>query len=109
MCWDPVSNVAEVWCCSEHYLWLFDGDLYLDPFTAVYCCCAVVSEDAKAKLAVHKLYLSKGGRTRCQGVLEHGLNLHQNLHLQCPQGPQNLFFKDLCRISQFFEEVLWVL
>ena len=48
MCWDPVSNVAEVWCCSEHYLWLFDGDLYLDPFTAMYCCRAVVSEDAKS-------------------------------------------------------------
>ena len=47
MCWDPVSNVAEVWCCSERYLWLFDGDLYLDPFTAVHCCCAVISEDAK--------------------------------------------------------------
>ena len=47
MCWDPVSNVAEVWCCSEHYLWLFDGDLYLDPFAAVYCCCVVVFEDAK--------------------------------------------------------------
>ena len=44
---DPVPNVAEVWCCSEHYWWLFDGDLYLDPFTAVYCGCAVLSEDAK--------------------------------------------------------------
>ena len=47
MCWDPVSNVAEVWCCSDHYLWLFDGDLYLAPFTAEYCCCAAVSKDAK--------------------------------------------------------------
>ena len=25
---------------------LFDGGLYLDPFTAVYCCRAVLSEDA---------------------------------------------------------------
>ena len=33
------------------------------------------------KLAVHKLYLSRGGRTRCQGVLEHGLNLHRNIPL----------------------------
>ena len=48
MCWDPVCNVAEVWCCSEHYLWLFDGDLYLDTFVAMYCCGrVVVSEDAK--------------------------------------------------------------
>ena len=33
------SNVAEVWCCSEHYLWLFDGGLYLDLFTNLlkYC------------------------------------------------------------------------
>ena len=32
-------------------------------------------------LAVCKLYLS-GGRTRCQGVLDHGLNLHQNILLK---------------------------
>ena len=44
----PCFYVAEVWCCSEHYLCLFGGDLYLDPFIAAYrCCCAVVSEDAK--------------------------------------------------------------
>ena len=34
MCWDPVSNVAEVWCCSEHYLWLFDGGFIFGP---IYC------------------------------------------------------------------------
>ena len=50
MCWDPVCTVAEVWCCSEHYLWLFGGGLYLDPFTAVYCCRAVVSEVDKTTL-----------------------------------------------------------
>ena len=33
------------------------------------------------KLAVRELYLSRGGRTRCQGVLEHGLNLHRNIPL----------------------------
>ena len=33
------------------------------------------------KLAVHKLYLSRGCRTQCQGVLEHGLNLHRNIPL----------------------------
>ena len=32
-------------------------------------------------LAVHKLYLSMGGRTWCQGVLHHGLNLHRNIPL----------------------------
>ena len=37
-------SVAEVWCCSEHYLRLFGGDLYLGPVTAVYCCRAVVSD-----------------------------------------------------------------
>ena len=45
MCWDSVCTVAEVWCCSEHYLWPFDGSL------------------------------SRGGLTRCQGVLDHGLKL----------------------------------
>ena len=34
MCWDPISNVAEVWCCSEHYLWLFDGGFIFGP---IYC------------------------------------------------------------------------
>ena len=33
------------------------------------------------KLAVRKLYLSRGGRTRCQGVSDHGLNLHRNIPL----------------------------
>ena len=41
MCWDSICNAAEVWFSSEHYLWLFDGGLY--PFTAMYCCRAVVS------------------------------------------------------------------
>ena len=83
MCWDPVSNVAEVWCCSEHYLWLFDGDLYLDPFTAQ--CIVVVRSFLRMlklhKLGVRKLYLSRGRRTWCHGVLDHGLNLHQNIPL----------------------------
>ena len=35
------------------------------------------------KLAVRKLHLSRGGRTQCQVVLEHGLNLHQNIPLNC--------------------------
>ena len=51
MRWDPISNVAEVWCCSEHYLWLFD-DIFI--FGPIYCdvmCRAVVSEDAKTTLA----------------------------------------------------------
>ena len=33
------------------------------------------------KLAVRKLYHSRWGPTRCRGVLEHGLNLHQNIPL----------------------------
>ena len=33
------------------------------------------------KLAVRKLYLSRGGPTWCQGVLEHGLNIHWNIPL----------------------------
>ena len=44
VCRDPICNVAEVWCCSDHHLWLLAGGLYLDPFTAVFCCCAVISE-----------------------------------------------------------------
>ena len=34
------------------------------------------------KLGVCKLYLSRGGSTRCHGVLEHGLNLHRNILLR---------------------------
>ena len=37
------------------------------------------------KLAVRKLYLSRWGRTRCQGVLDYGLNLHRNIPLNTPQ------------------------
>ena len=33
------------------------------------------------KLAVRKFYLSRGGRTQCQGVLDYGLNLHRNIPL----------------------------
>ena len=53
MCWDPVCTVAEVWCCSEHYLWPFDGSFLLEAYTAVYCHRAVISEVAELrKLAV---------------------------------------------------------
>ena len=47
--WDPICTVAEVWYCSEHYLWLFGGSFYLDPFTALYCCHAVVCEVDKTR------------------------------------------------------------
>ena len=43
--------------------------LYLDPFTAVYCCHAVVSEDAKTTLASSLQTLSLK-----RGVL-HGVNV----------------------------------
>ena len=33
------------------------------------------------ELAVCKLYLSRGGPSRCHVVLEHGLNLHRNIPL----------------------------
>ena len=50
MCWDPFTNVAEVWCCSEHYFWLFDDDLYLEyPFNAVRT--QVLDEDS---VEIHK-------------------------------------------------------
>ena len=43
------------------------------------------------KLAVHKLYLSRVGRTPCQGVLEHGLNLHWNIPLTFCENPFSTF------------------
>ena len=39
------------------------------------------------KLVVCKLYLSRGGPTRCHGVLEHGLNLHRNIPLNTKNAP----------------------
>ena len=33
------------------------------------------------KLAVRKLYLSRGGRTRYQGVSDYGLNFYRNIPL----------------------------
>ena len=35
MCRDPICTVAEVWCCSEHYLWLFDSGFLLEAHTAM--------------------------------------------------------------------------
>ena len=49
--------------------------LYLGPFTAMYCCRAVVSEDAKITSA-------SGLQTLSLGVLDHELNLHQNIPLR---------------------------
>ena len=70
MCWDPISHVAEVWCCSEHYLWLLMAGLYLDPFTAMYCCRVVVSEDAKTTQAngLQTLSLDRESNTVSQCV-----------------------------------------
>ena len=47
MCCDPICTVAEVWSCSELYLWLFDGGSLLEAYTAMYCYRAVISEVAK--------------------------------------------------------------
>ena len=47
MCCDSICTVAEVWWCSEHYLWLFDGSFLLEAYTALYCYHAVISEVAK--------------------------------------------------------------
>ena len=55
MCRDPNCTVAEVWCCSEHYLWLFDGSILLDAYTYtlynIHCYRAVISEVAKTTQA----------------------------------------------------------
>ena len=37
MCWGPICTVAEVWCCTEHYLWLYDASFLLEVCTAMYC------------------------------------------------------------------------
>ena len=36
-----ICIIAEVWCCSEHYLWLLEDDFLLEAYTAVYCYRAV--------------------------------------------------------------------
>ena len=51
MCWDPVCTVAEVWCCSQHYLWLFDGSFLVEAYSAAYCYRVVISEVAKTTQA----------------------------------------------------------
>ena len=62
MCWDPICTVAEVWRCSEHYLWLFVGGFLLEGYTAVYCYCPVffLRLLKLRKLAVCKLDVSRG-------------------------------------------------
>ena len=41
-----------------------------------------------SKIAVCKLDLSGGGLTQCHSVLDHGLNLHQNIPLTSIQSIQ---------------------
>ena len=56
MCRDPICTVAKVWCCSEHYLWFFDGGVILEVYTAMYCYHTVFSEvDVRLNL------MSRGG------------------------------------------------
>ena len=68
MYWDSVCTVAEVWCCSEHYLWLFDGGLLLE---AILQCIVIVRSFLRllklCKLAVCKAGLSGGSHSvsRC--------------------------------------------
>ena len=87
MCWDPICTVAEVWCCSEHYLWLwlFFWWRFLGLRHKLQCIVIVWSllRSLKLlKLALRKLDLSRAGRTWCHGVLYHGLNLHRNIPLR---------------------------
>ena len=83
MCWDTICTVAKVWCCSEHYLWLFDGGFLLE----AYDCNVSLSFSLflrllkRRKLAVCKLDLSRAGLTQCHSALDHGLNLHRNVPL----------------------------
>ena len=50
MCWDPISNL-KFGAVLSIICGILMAVLYLDPFTAIYCCRAVVSEDAKTTLA----------------------------------------------------------
>ena len=81
MCWYPICTVAEVWCCSEH-LWLC---VAVSWWRHRLQCIVIVRSFLRLlklhKLVVGKLDLSGGGLTRCQGVLDHGLNLRRNIPL----------------------------
>ena len=87
MCWDPFCTVAEVWCCSEYYLWLFEGGFLVGAYTAMYYYRAVFFMKLLnlRKLAVCKLDLSRGVLLGVI-VLDHGLNLHtiQSEHQMYP-------------------------
>ena len=87
MCWDPICTVTEVYCCSEHYLWLWVAFWWwlLGWWHRLQCIVIALSflRFLKLhKLAVGKLDLSRGGLTRCHGSLDHGLNLHWNIPLR---------------------------
>ena len=60
--------------------------------------CIVVLRMLKLhKLAVRKLYLLRVCPSRCHGVLEHGLNLHRNIPLNCGSHlHHSLVLLDLC-------------
>ena len=65
MCCNSICTAAEVWCCSEHYLWISDGGFLLEAYTAVYCYHVVISEVAKTmKASSWKTWSPEGGLTR---------------------------------------------
>ena len=66
MCWDSVCTVAEVWCCSENYLWLFDGGFLLEAILQ----CVVIVRSFLRLLKLRKLAVSRGGLTQCHGVIK---------------------------------------
>ena len=84
MCWDPVCTVAEVWCCSEHYLWLWVAFWWRFLGWRHRLQCIVIVQSFLRllklhKLAVGKLDLSRGDLT--YSVLHNRLNSPWNIPL----------------------------
>ena len=60
MCLDPICTVAEVWCCSEHYLWQFLG--WRHRLRCLVIVWSILRLLKQHKLAVSDRYLiSRGG------------------------------------------------
>ena len=79
MCWDLTWTVAEIWCCSERYLWLWVAFWW--QFLVGGVDCSVLLLCGLHKLPVGKLDLLRGGLTQCHSVLHHGLDSCQNIPL----------------------------
>ena len=82
-CWSgelcSLYNRNPVWCCSEHYLWLWVALMGVSTWRHILQCIVIVRPFLR--LLNYVSLQSAKLISRCHDVLDHGLNLHRNIPL----------------------------